>query len=1449
MILRYLWIQLFIVCAHCTFTIMDLKEIVVLGKELGYKGEALQNWVTEERKRQDIIIQDKLARDDRLVLREEHQRDVERAHELEMAIKQKEILELKAQQAKDTGNAKADESVKIVPPKVKIPAYQEHRDNLDAYISRFERYATSQAWPKKEWAVSLSALLQGKALDVYARMSPDEANDYSKLKQALLKRFQLTEEGYRVKFRTSRPEKGETPSQFATRLNSYFTRWVELSGIDQDFDHLLDLLLREQFVQCCSKELATFLKEHDVSSIAEMAELGERFTEARGVNSFPSQNSRTSHQTVSNKNQKYFGNTSDKGDKSIQGNQNYKKSPRRCYICYDTSHLADKCPKRNPKKSVSPVMALEENLNSTVPNQEKTSSDSTDEIAQGCIVDQLHTCCVSKSGNVELKCGHEIVISNLQLGKSCRGLPKNMPTCDGLLSGKQVVVMRDSGSSCTVVREGLVSKTSLTGETKACVLIDGTIRKFPVARIDVDTPYYTGNLVALCVKEPVYDLIIGNVDGAKPAFQPITDWKPVQNESVDEQDEKSIGNQRSQVNHKIPFSSQEVQEVEKIQAVETRAMKEKKGKLIKPLKVPSPIAVVSPEQFLKDQISDTKLSHLWEKAKKMEEGNKYRFIIKNKLLMREKVGNTGESSSLQVVVPTKYKELVMKVAHESLLSGHLGIHRTYLKIFHQFYWPGINQDVTNYCRSCDICQRTLPKGKVRHVPLGKVPMIETPFHRVAMDLIGPMIPATDRGNRYILTVIDYATRYPEAVALAKIDTITVAEALVEIYARVGIPSEVLTDCGTQFTSDVMKEVSRLLSIRQLTSTPHHPICNGLIERFNGTLKQMLKRMCSEKPRDWDRYVGPLLFAIREAPQESLGFSPFELLYGRSVRGPMNILRELWTNDVPSEEIKNTYQYVLDLKERLSETCKLAHRMLSKSSARYKTYYDKKKYKRHLNVGEKVLILLPTDNNKLTMQWKGPYSVIDKFNENDYKIDVNGTVRSYHINLLKKYIPRINLVQGIFEISTLESECDTEINTAIVTSDNDILELEEVNETSHDIVAMPSPKAKESIGDVKLGTSLNKEQLSDLQTVLTNYNDIITDVPLHTNAIQCDIKLTTDDPVRCKPYPIPYARRQLVRDEIDKMLKLGIIERSDSPYAAPIVMVQKKDGTIRFCIDFRKLNRVTLFDPEPMPNPEDLFANLFQSKFFSKIDLSRGYWQIPMTEESKLKTAFVTTEGQYQFKFMPFGLQCAPSIFTRLMRKLFSRIDNVVNYIDDILVHTSTWKDHIVTLNKVFHILQEANLSARPSKCFLGFSYIEFLGHKVGNGILGTNPSLLKRIQNCEAPTTKKEVRSFIGLTSYYRKFVPNFSHIALPLTELTKKGQPERVNWGEAQEKAYRTLKQVLSSPPVLHLPDFSKSFLLGQMPQIKVLVQFCYKIMMVLCSLLLLQVESCYHVNKITLP
>jgi hypothetical protein len=311
-------------------------------------------------------------------------------------------------------------------------------------------------------------------------------------------------------------------------------------------------------------------------------------------------------------------------------------------------------------------------------------------------------------------------------------------------------------------------------------------------------------------------------------------------------------------------------------------------------------------------------------------------------------------------------------------------------------------------------------------------------------------------------------------------------------------------------------------------------------------------------------------------------------------------------------------------------------------------------------------------------------------------------------------------------------------------------------------------------------------------------------------MECDIKLTSSDPIRSKPYPIPQAYQENINQEIQDMLSLGIIERCESPYAHPIVMVRKKDGSNRFCIDFRKLNKITVFDPEPMPNPDQLFSKLSSSKYFSKIDLTKGYWQIPLSEQSKQFTAFLTQDSQYRFNYMPFGLVTAPAVFTRLMRKLLSGHSNVMNYIDDILIYTDNWAEHVKTLKNVLTILQMNNLAAKPSKCFIGYRSIEFLGHEVGEGKLKTNPSLLQKIHNEKLPTTKKQLRSFLGLTGYYRKFVPNYAEITVPLTDMTKQGKPEKLQWQEAQEKSFHYLKIILEKPPVLHLPDFCKTFIIA---------------------------------------
>ena len=264
----------------------------------------------------------------------------------------------------------------------------------------------------------------------------------------------------------------------------------------------------------------------------------------------------------------------------------------------------------------------------------------------------------------------------------------------------------------------------------------------------------------------------------------------------------------------------------------------------------------------------------------------------------------------------------MSLAHESIVGGHLAAKKTIDRITTSFHWPGITSDVTRFCRSCEICQKTVPKGKVTKVPLGEMPIMDVPFHRVAVDLIGPITPVSENGNRYILTIVDFATKYPEAVALPRIETERVAETLLDVFSRVGFPTEILSDKGSQFTSDLMKEVCRLISLKQLFTTPYNPKCNGLCERMNGVLKSMLKKMCQEKPKDWDRYLSAVLFAYREVPQASTGFSPFELLYGRTVRGPMQVLKELWT-EKETPEVSNTYQYVLELRNRLEETCKIA----------------------------------------------------------------------------------------------------------------------------------------------------------------------------------------------------------------------------------------------------------------------------------------------------------------------------------------------------------------------------------------------------------------------------------------------------------------------------------------------------------------------------------------------
>ena len=259
-------------------------------------------------------------------------------------------------------------------------------------------------------------------------------------------------------------------------------------------------------------------------------------------------------------------------------------------------------------------------------------------------------------------------------------------------------------------------------------------------------------------------------------------------------------------------------------------------------------------------------------------------------------------------------------------------------------------------------------------------------------------------------------------------------------------------------------------------------------------------------------------------------------------------------------------------------------------------------------------------------------------------------------------------------------------------------------------------------------------------------------------------------------------------------------------------MQKKDGTLRMCIDYRALNKVTVKDRYPLPNIQDLIDRLHGKQIFSSLDLQSGYHQIRIADEDVPKTAFLTPMGQYQFKVLSFGLTNAPAIFQRVMNSVFAPYLGkfVLVYLDDILVMSSTPKEHIEHLRLVFETLRKHRLYAKLKKCEFNRAELKFLGHIVGRDGVAPDPAKVEVVQKWPVPKSVKELRGFLGLANYFRKFIPHYSTIASPLTALTSDSTAEAYNWsqwGERELRSFNRLKQALTSAPVLALPDREDEF------------------------------------------
>ena len=343
-------------------------------------------------------------------------------------------------------------------------------------------------------------------------------------------------------------------------------------------------------------------------------------------------------------------------------------------------------------------------------------------------------------------------------------------------------------------------------------------------------------------------------------------------------------------------------------------------------------------------------------------------------------------------------------------------------------------------------------------------------------------------------------------------------------------------------------------------------------------------------------------------------------------------------------------------------------------------------------------------------------------------------------------------------------------------------------------------------------TLEPEDQERLFVLLLEYADVFAlgnDGLGRTSILQHEIHTGDAAPIRQQFRRVCPEKRQEMRTLLSEMLERDIIRPSNSPWASPVVLVKKKDGTSRFCIDYRKVNTVTRKDAYPLPRLDDLLDTLAGSRLFSTLDLVSGYWQVEIHPRDKQKTAFCTSEGLYEFNVMPFGLCNGPATFQRLMNLLLAGVQwsSCLVYLDDIIVLGRTFEDHLKHLSQVFQRLREAKLKLKVKKCSFCRETVQFLGHVVSSQGVTADPAKIQKVVDWPVPTNKCEVQQFLGLVSYYRRFIRNCAEMAKPLHQLTERSKP--FCWTDNCDQAFKRLKEQLTTPPVLVFPDFSREFLL----------------------------------------
>lgn len=1273
-----------------------------------------------------------------------------------------------------------------------VPQFRE--SEVDSYFCAFERIAVALNWPRDVWPLLLQCKLSGKAQEVLGTLSLADSLNYDIVKATVLRGYELVPEAYRQKFRKHSKSSIKTFVEFAREKESLFDKWCSASKIN-DFEGLRELMLLEEFKNSLPERLVVYINEQKVLKLSDAAVLADEFVLTHKT-VFPTHRSETRPVVSSSV---YY---SPRYSGSTRLNQ---KEERACFYCHKVGHVISEC------------MSLKHKSPASTPKLHKSVG------------------LIKVTNKSSVKESPEVVLSRPDQSYDPFIFKGFVSLTGDSGDQKPVLILRDTGAAQSVILSSVLpwSEESYCGSS---VLLRGI--EMGCVPVPLHTVHLTSDLVSgyfrigVQSELPVHgvDLIMGN-DLAGGKVVPVLEVldKPDAQLSADvlgttfpdafpacaitRAQSRRLGTMVDLADSVLApmLNGEDIQCSTPVFPVSSDHDDGNKDKTMASsvdcLRLP-----VTREELIAAQIEDVGLAKCFSSMLPLSDKNRkgVTYFFEKGLLMRKWTPRADLendwSSVSQIVVPAPFQTKVLSLAHDIPWSGHLGVTKTYDRLLRHFFWPGMKRDVARYCRTCSTCQVVgKPNQVISPAPLCPIPVMGEPFEKVIIDCVGPL-PRTKSGNQFLLTIMCTATRYPEAIPMRKITSKAIVKALIKYFSTFGFPKIVQTDQGTNFTSKLFGSVLKSLSVSHQMSSAYHPESQGALERWHQTLKAMLRKYCMDTGKDWDEGVPYVLFAIRETVQESLGFSPAELIFGHTVRGPLKVLKEQLMADDSVGSSTNVLDYVSQVRERLHDACAVARENLSSTQKKMKRHFDVKSVFRSFQPGDQVLVLLPVPGSCLSSSFSGPYVVDRKLSDTDYVIktpDRRRPFRVCHINMIKAY-----LVRGGTEspITSEKPVVSSVASVSLVTHPGVSLNDEDglvMRNTPEQCARLCNSEMVASLPTHLL--HLNDQQRSDIELLITDFPSLFQDVPSRTNVLKHDINVGDAAPIKQHPYRVNSIKRGVMKKEVTYLLENEMAIPSGSPWSSPCLLIPKPDGTQRFCTDYRKVNNVTIPDSFPLPRMDDCIDTIGSAAYVTKLDLLKGYWQVPLTLRASEVSAFVTPDSFCQYTVMAFGMRNAPATFQRLVNIVLADVPDCTAYLDDLVVHSTTWLDHLSTLRAVFARLANASLTLNLAKCEFGKATVTYLGKEVGRGQVRTVAAKVDAITRFPAPATRRELRRFLGMTGYYRTFCRNFSTVVAPLTRLLSPSVS--FEWTAECQSAFDSVKALLCTSPVLSAPDFQKPF------------------------------------------